>query len=140
MAEQRIRRYETIFVVNAALPDEEIQNTIEKFVQFLKEHGAQIHAEVDWGVKKLAYPIRKKWHGHYYVIEFTAPVTLIRELETEYRRDERILRFLTVQLDKYAVEWNRRWRQKLREQKQGKVREYDSGQAVRQSVEASTQG
>ncbi len=118
---ERIRRYETIFVVDASLPDEEVESTVKKFLQFIRDKGAKIIAHVDWGVRKFAYPIRKKWHGHYHVVEFEGPASMIYELEQEYRRDERIMRFLTVKLDKYAIEWNQRWRKKVKELNQGKV-------------------
>ncbi len=114
---ERINRYETIFVVDASLPNEEIQAAHEKFVKWLQDHGATIIADVDWGRKKFAYPIQKKWHGHYYVVEFDARPDIIADLETEYRRDDRILRWITTRLDKYAIEWNERWRQRLQEQK-----------------------
>lgn len=119
--EERIRRYETIFVVDASLPEEEIQQTVEKFLGWIREHATRVVAHVDWGIKDFAYPIQKKWKGHYHVVEFEAPASIVDELEQEYRRDERILRFLTVKLDKYAVEWNRRWRYKVRTANQGKV-------------------
>ncbi len=112
----RINRYETIFIVDAGLPEEEVKAAADKFISWLKEHGAKIVAVVDWGRKKFAYPIKKKEYGRYFVVEFDAPRHLIHELETEYLRDERILRFLTTKLDKYAIEWNERWRKRIKEE------------------------
>ena len=57
----------------------------------------------DWGLKQLAYPIQKKTTGFYYLIEFKAEPQFIAKLETQYRRDERIIRFLTFAMDKHAV-------------------------------------
>lgn len=112
----RINRYETIFIVDAGLPEEEVKAAADKFINWLKEHGAKIVAVVDWGRKKFAYPIKKKEYGRYFVVEFDAPRHLIHDLETEYLRDERILRFLTTKLDKYAIEWNERWRKRIKEE------------------------
>ena len=58
----------------------------------------------DWGLRKLAYPIQKKTTGFYYLMEFTGEGNLVEKLETQYRRDERVIRFLTFKMDKYAVE------------------------------------
>lgn len=113
---ERINRYETIFIVDAGLSEEEVKATADKFINWLKEHGSKIVAVVDWGRKKFAYPIKKKEYGRYFVVEFDAPSHLVHDLETEYLRDERILRFLTTKLDKYAIEWNERWRKRIKEE------------------------
>jgi small subunit ribosomal protein S6 len=63
-----------------------------------------------WGLKKLAYPINKKSTGFYNLIEFAADPTVIDNLETEYRRDESVMRFLTTVLDKHAITYNERRR------------------------------
>jgi small subunit ribosomal protein S6 len=79
-----------------------------------------IHEE-DWGMKKLAYPIQKKSTGFYHLFEFKADPSFITRLETEFRRDERVIRYMTVKLDKYAVEYsNKRKRiQKEKTEKEG---------------------
>ena len=61
--------------------------------------------EENWGLKKLAYPIEKKSTGFYILLEFKADPSLMLKLETEYRREERVIRFITVKLDKYAAEY-----------------------------------
>ena len=66
----------------------------------------------NWGLKKLAYPIQKKSTGFYYLIEFAAEGSFIQTLETEYRRDERIIRFLTFKMEKYAIEYAEKKRSK----------------------------
>jgi small subunit ribosomal protein S6 len=76
----------------------------------LKENGADIIHEENWGLKKLAYPIQKKSTGFYVLVEFAAPTTIVDILELAYRRDERIVRFLTTALDKHAVAYNERRR------------------------------
>lgn len=98
--------YETTIIVTPVLPEEEVKNTVNSYVDFLKKNGGEI-VEIDtWGLRQLAYPIKKKTTGFYHVIEFVADSQLIDKLELSYRRDENILRFLTVKLDKYAVKYN----------------------------------
>jgi small subunit ribosomal protein S6 len=84
----------------------------------LKEKGAEIVFENNWGLKKLAYPIQKKSTGFYYLIDFKAEGDLIAELEVAYKRDERLLRFLTVKLDKHAVAYNEKRRNLASEKKE----------------------
>ncbi len=67
--------------------------------------GGEIVYEEDWGLRKLAYPIQKKTTGFYYLVEFKGEGNIIAKLETEYRRDERIMRFLSLKMDKFAVEY-----------------------------------
>ena len=76
-------------------------------------YGGQIVNKESWGLKKLAYPIQKKTTGFYFLLEFTGEGSLINTLETQYRRDERIIRFLTFKQDKYAVEYSEKRRAKL---------------------------
>lgn len=104
------RQYETVFIMTPVLSDEQIKETVAKYQNLLKEGGATIVDENNWGMRKLAYPIQKKTSGYYYLIEFKAEGFLIAKLETAYKRDERLLRFLTVSLDKYAVAYNEKKR------------------------------
>ena len=68
----------------------------------------------EWGLKKLAYPIQKKTTGFYFLIEFEAEGDIVDILETQYRRDERMIRFLTFKMDKYAVEYAEKRRNKYK--------------------------
>jgi small subunit ribosomal protein S6 len=101
-----INQYETVFILTPVLSTEQMNEAVEKFRQILTTNGAIIVHENNWGLRKLAYPIQKKNTGFYYLIEFKASGDLINKLETEYRRDERLLRFLTVGLDKHAITYN----------------------------------
>lgn len=92
------------------LSDDQIKETVGKYQKLLKDGGAEIVDENNWGMRKLAYPIEKKTSGYYYLIEFRGEGSLIATLETAYKRDERLLRFLTVSLDKYAVAYNEKKR------------------------------
>jgi small subunit ribosomal protein S6 len=87
-----------------------MKETVKKFQTSLNEKGAEIVYENNWGLKKLAYPIQKKSTGFYYLIEFKAEGTLVADLETTYKRDERLLRFLTVKLDKHAIAYSEKRR------------------------------
>jgi len=103
-----LKNYETVFILTPVLSDVQMKDTVEKFRKVLTDNGAEIVHEDNWGLKKLAYPIAHKNTGFYTLIEFKAATTLIAVLETEYRRDERVLRFLTTALDKFAVDYNDR--------------------------------
>jgi small subunit ribosomal protein S6 len=108
-----LKNYETVFILTPVLSDVQMKDTVEKFRQVLVDNGAEIIHEENWGLRKLAYPINHKNTGFYQLFEFTADPTLLVTLETEYRRDERILRFLTTALDKFAVDYNERRRKGL---------------------------
>ena len=98
-----LKQYETVFIATPVLSDVQMKEAVAKYVSFIKENGGEIVYEQDWGLKKLAYPIQKKTTGFYYLIEFKAQGELIGKLETQYRRDERIIRFLTFAMDKHAI-------------------------------------
>lgn len=102
--------YETVFIMTPVLSEDQMKETVEKYTNFLKDHGAEIIYTNNWGMRKLAYPIRKKNTGFYYLIEFEAEGSVIADLEVAYKRDERLLRFLTVSLDKYAIAYNEKKR------------------------------
>ncbi|MCA1761981.1 MAG: 30S ribosomal protein S6 [Flavobacteriales bacterium] len=96
-------RYETVFILTPVLSEEQTKEAVAKYKSLLKDGKAKIHHEEDWGLRKLAYPIQKKSTGFYFLIEFECEGSLINELELMFRRDERVLRFLTVKMEKHAV-------------------------------------
>ncbi len=100
-----LNHYETVFILTPVLSDAQMKEAVEKFKKLLTDSGATITNEENWGLKKLAYPIQKKSTGFYALLQFDADPTVIDALETSYRRDERVLRFLTFRLDKYAYEY-----------------------------------
>ena len=100
-----MNQYETVFILTPVLSDEPMKEAVEKFKGVLTGCGAEIISEENWGLKKLAYPIEKKSTGFYELIEFKANPEEIKNLEIAYRRDERVLRFLTVKMEKYAAEY-----------------------------------
>jgi len=105
-----MKNYETVFILNPVLSDDQMKDTVEKFVKVLKKGKADVVNVEQWGLRKLAYPIQHKSTGFYNLIEFSAAPELVNTLETEYRRDESVMRFLTTVLDKHAVIYNERRR------------------------------
>jgi|TARA_B110000908_G_C9858499_1_gene273061 small subunit ribosomal protein S6 len=101
-----MNQYETTFIVTPVLTEEGIKETVKQYTAFLKSNGAEVVEEDHWGLKKLAYPIQKKTTGIYHHVEFKADTQLIGKLELSLKRDENIMRFLTVRCDKYAVKYN----------------------------------
>ena len=98
-------KYETVFILTPVLSDAQMKEAVEKYSKVLTDNGATIVNTEEGGLRKLAYPIDKKSTGFYSLIEFDADPTIIKKLETAYRRDERVIRFLTFRLDKYAAEY-----------------------------------
>ncbi|MDE5783568.1 MAG: 30S ribosomal protein S6 [Paramuribaculum sp.] len=98
-------KYETVFILTPVLSDAQMKEAVAKFTKVLTDNGATIVNEELWGLRKLAYPIDKKSTGFYTLVEFEGEPTLVKKLETAYRRDERVLRFLTFRLDKYAAQY-----------------------------------
>jgi small subunit ribosomal protein S6 len=101
-----LKNYETVFILTPVLSDDQMKDTAEKFKKVLTDHGAEIVNNEIWGLKKMAYPIQQKSTGFYNFIEFTSEPGVVESLELEYRRDEKVLRFLTTALDKHAMEYN----------------------------------
>ena len=107
-----MNRYETVFILNPVLSDTQIKETVQKFEDFLVSKGAEMISKEDWGLKKLAYPIQKKKSGFYHLFEFNSPAEAVAPFELEFRRDDSIMRYLTVSLDKYAVAWAEKRRER----------------------------
>ena len=108
-----MNQYETVFILTPVLSDDQMKETAAKFKKVLTDQGAEIINEEAWGLKKMAYAIQKKSTGFYCLVEFKAEPEVIKVLETAFRRDEKVIRFQTVKLDKYAVEYAEKRRNKL---------------------------
>ena len=100
-----MNHYETVFILTPVLSDVQMKEAVEKFKAILVAEGTEIVNEENWGLRKLAYPIQKKSTGFYQLLEFNADPSVIAKLEINFRRDERIIRFLTFRMDKYAAEY-----------------------------------
>lgn len=98
------RTYESVVIINAALEDDQIEATITHIQETITTHGGEILDLDKWGRKRLAYPIKKSKSGYYAVFRFNATTDLVATLERNYRLDENIVRYLTIQLDKFALE------------------------------------
>ena len=108
-----MNQYETVFILTPVLSDDQMKETAAKFKKVLTDNGAEILSEEAWGLKKMAYAIQKKSTGFYCLVEFKAEPSVIKTLETAFRRDEKVIRFQTVKLDKHAVEYAEKRRAKL---------------------------
>ena len=100
-----MNKYETVFILTPVLSDVQMKEAVDKFKKVLTDNEATIVNEEEWGLRKLAYPIQKKTTGFYNLLEFDAEPTVVAKLETAFRRDEKVIRFLTFRLDKFAAEY-----------------------------------
>ncbi len=105
-----MNQYETVFIVTPVLSEFQMKEAVDKFREVLLENEVEIVHEDNWGLRKLAYPIQNRATGYYYMIQFKAEGSFIETLETQYRRDERIIRFLTFKLDKYSLAYSEKRR------------------------------
>lgn len=110
-----MNHYETVFILNPVLSDEQIKETVQKYEDFLVSRGAEMISKENWGLKKLAYPIQHKKSGFYHLFEYKVNGEVIQPLELEFRRDERMMRYLTVSLDKHAAAWAEKRRNRNKE-------------------------
>ncbi len=101
-----LTQYETVFILTPVLSDDDAKKSINNYVDLLKSQGAEIVHQEHWGLKNLRYNIGKKNTGIYHVVEYKANGKAVDTLEVAFRRDEGVLRYLTVKLDKYAVKYN----------------------------------
>lgn len=112
-----VKQYETVFIATPVLSEAQMKEAVAKYIDFIKQNGGEVVYDEDWGLRQLAYPIQHKTSGFYHLIEFKANPEFIASLETQYHRDERIIRFITTALDKNAVAYN----EKRRANKQAKA-------------------
>lgn len=121
-----MNHYETVFIATPVLSDTQVKETVEKFRSFITSNGGEVENEENWGLKKLAYPIQKKENGYYFLFQFAAEGDMVDRLETQFRRDERIIRFLTVRLDKDGLEYANKRRMKKAEGENTKQNEEEN--------------
>lgn len=112
LIKRSMNQYETVFILTPVLSDEQMKETVAKFKKVLTDNGAEILNEEAWGLKKMAYAIQKKSTGFYCLVEFKAEPTVIKTLDVAYRRDEKVIRYMTVKLDKYAAQYAEKRRNK----------------------------
>ncbi len=90
-----MRRYESVWVVNGDLPDEEVKSAIDKFSRIITSQGGTLVGLEEWGRRKLAYKIQGTYRGYYVLADFAGTPDTVKELERNYRIDDRIIRYLT---------------------------------------------
>ena len=91
-----MQRYETLVVLHPDLPEAQVRETIDRARRLIEEAGGQVHAMQEWGMRELAYPIRKLNRGYYVLAEYTATADVVRELERTLKIADEILRFISV--------------------------------------------
>lgn len=129
------KNYETVLVFTPVLSDTDQRKAVKDYVDFLKEKGAEILEEDFWGMRQLAYPIKKKTTGIYFVTEYITTGEVVDLLEIKCKRDTGILRFLTVRLDKFSMEYNEKKRQGLVGKNRKKTPEEKEKEAERKAAE-----
>ncbi len=132
-------QYETVFIMTPVLSDEQMKETVQKFEKILTDKGAEIVHQENWGLRKLEYPIQKKSSGFYHLIEFKAEGPVVEALELQYRRDERIIRFLTVSMDKYAIAYAEKRRANRKEKAAAKEEVKEEAPATEQPQEVNNE-
>ncbi len=115
-----LNQYETVFIATPVLSEPQVKEAVQKFKEIITSNGGDLFHEENWGMKKLAYPIQKKSTGFYHLFEFKGEPSLMQKLEIEFRRDERIIRFMTVKLDKHAAAYSAKRRNILSQKTQKK--------------------
>ncbi len=113
-----LNHYETVFILTPVLSDVQMKEAVEKFRTVITENGGEIVNEENWGLRKLAYPIQKKSTGFYTLFDFKVEPDVIAKLELAFRRDERVIRFLTFKMDKYAEAYSEKRRKTIKEKKE----------------------
>jgi len=107
-----MNHYETVFILNPVLSETQVKEAVQKFNDYLVSKGAEMISKEDWGLKKLAYAIQNKKSGFYHLFEYKVSGDAITPFELEFRRDDSVMRYLTVKLDKHAVAWAEKRRER----------------------------
>ena len=113
-----LNRYETVFIMTPVLSEEQIKEAVKKYKDLIAKQGGKVVHEEKWGLKKLAYPIQKKSTGFYHLLEFEVEGAGINPYEVAFKRDERILRFLTVKLEKHSLVYAEKRRKNMKAAKE----------------------
>jgi small subunit ribosomal protein S6 len=105
--------YETVFILTPVLSDDQAKEAVLKYENEIASLGGKLKHSESWGLKKLAYPIQKKTTGFYFLLEFEAEGTVVADLELSLKRDERVMRFLTVKMEEAHVAYAEKRRSKM---------------------------
>jgi len=108
-----MNHYETVFIINPVLSEDQVKEAVQKYADIITSNDGELVDKEDWGLKKFAYTIQNKKSGFYHLFDFIATPEVVHALELEFRRDERVMRYLTVKLDKHAEAWAEKRRERL---------------------------
>ena len=111
-----VNQYETVFILTPVLSEDQVKEAVKEYEKQITSMGGEIVNRENWGMRKLAYPIQKKSTGFYNLFEFRMEGQYIDKLEIQFIRDEKVLRFLTVKLDKHGMAYSEKRRKKAKEQ------------------------
>lgn len=134
-----VKQYETVFIATPVLSEQQMKEAVAKYTKLIADNGGEVVYEEDWGLRQLAYPIQHKTSGFYYLIQFKAEPSFIETLETQYFRDERIIRFITVALDKHAVAYAEKRRENRNKPAAPKAEEAPADAPVEAPAEAEAE-
>ncbi len=109
-----MNHYETVFILNPVLSETQIEEAVKKYESLLTGQKCKIVHKENWGLKKLAFTIQNKNSGFYHLLQFDGEGEVVNPLEIEFRRDERVMRYLTVKLDVHAHEWAEKRKNKIK--------------------------
>lgn len=102
-----MRHYEVTFIVDPVLSSDEVKSTADHIIADLKHLGATVEYVDEMGIRQLAYPINRRSSGVYFCAQFACEgADWLTKFELNLKRNEKIMRFLTVKLDKYGVKYN----------------------------------
>ncbi len=118
-----VNQYETVFILTPVLSEDQVKETVKTYEKLIKDNGGEIENRENWGMRKLAYPIQKKSTGFYNLFEYRVDGSYIEKLEVLMKRDERVMRFLTVKLDKHAIAYSKKRRKKFADSKKAETAE-----------------
>ena len=110
-----MNNYETVFILTPDLSADQTKEAVDKFVSLITDNGGELVNREEWGMRKLAYPIQAKSTGFYVFLEFKSEPSFIETLEVNYRRDDKVIRFLTFKQEKYALEYAEKRRRNHKE-------------------------
>ncbi len=94
-----MRRYECVVILEPDMKDDDIQGFTQQYSQLIKDHGGEMIKVEDWGIKKLAYLVKKREKGRYVLLDYVGTPELISELERKMKISEDVMKFLSVKLD-----------------------------------------
>ena len=121
-----VNQYETVFILTPVLSEDQVKEAVKAYEKLITDNGGEFVNKENWGMRKLAYPIQKKSTGFYNLFEYRVDGAFVDKLEVQFIRDEKVLRFLTVKLDKHGVAYNEKRRRKSQEKTEVKTEEKDA--------------